>query len=493
MNSNNIKIVFGLKAKQKRVDLELTLQTLSKKSGLSVSYLNEIEKGKKYPKPEKITKLAVALETTYEEMVSLKLEKKLALLGDIIQSNVLNELPLEFFGVDSNKILTILSEAPKKVNAFLSTLLELSRNNELRNEHFFHTALRSYQELNFNYFIDLEKLAVEYRKEKDVSMMNEGEIKNVLQSKYGYNFQELDLAQYPELISIRSILYPKKGNLLLINPNLSLAQRRFIFARELSFNLLDVKVRPLTFSYNRIRSFDELHNNFRASYLSVSLLIDEARFIDDIKDFFQTKKFDSKRIDKLLTKYQVTPEMLLHRLTSILPKFFGIKSLFFLRFNNPRQEDYFSLSKELHLSKKHNPHGNRLGEHYCRRWVALGVLKELNKNQKSGKGNKLVIRAQVSKYIGSENEYLCISIARHMGPTPNVNSSVTLGLLVNKDLRKKVAFLNDLSIKTKEVNSTCERCPAENCKDRVAESFVINNINAKEKVKGALSNLESSL
>ncbi|MBT7652428.1 MAG: ImmA/IrrE family metallo-endopeptidase [Flavobacteriales bacterium] len=466
---------------------------MSEKSGLSVSYLNEIEKGKKYPKPEKITKLADALETTYEEMVSLKLEKKLALLGDIIQSNILNELPLEFFGVDSNKILTILSEAPKKVNAFLSTLLELSRNTELRNEHFYHTALRSYQELNFNYFIDLEKLAVEYRKEKDGSMMKEGEIKNVLQSKYGYNFQELDLAQYPELISIRSVLYPKKGNLLLINPNLSLAQRRFIFARELSFNLLDVKVRPLTFSYNRIRSFDELHNNFRASYLSVSLLIDEARFKDDIKDFFQTKKFDSKRIDKLLTKYQVTPEMLLHRLTSILPKFFGIRSLFFLRFNNPRQEDYFSLSKELHLSKKHNPHGNRLGEHYCRRWVALGVLKELNKNQKSGKGNKLVIRAQVSKYLGSENEYLCISIARHMGPTPNVNSSVTLGLLVNKDLRKKVVFLNDLSIKIREVNSTCERCPAENCKDRVAESFVINNINAKEKVKGALSNLESSL
>jgi hypothetical protein len=80
-----------------------------------------------------------------------------------------------------------------------------------------------------------------------------------------------------------------------------------------------------------------------------------------------------------------------------------------------------------------------------------------------------------------------------MGPTPNVNSSVTLGLLVNKDLRKKVVFLNDLSIKIREVNSTCERCPAENCKDRVAESFVINNINAKEKVKGALSNLESSL
>jgi hypothetical protein len=164
-----------------------------------------------------------------------------------------------------------------------------------------------------------------------------------------------------------------------------------------------------------------------------------------------------------------------------------------LRFNNSGKEDYYSLSKELHLSKKHNPHGNRLGEHYCRRWVALGVLKDLKKNQKSGKGDKPVVRAQISKYIGSENEYLCISIARPMSPTPNVNSSVTLGLLVNANLRKKVAFLNDLSVKTREVNSTCERCPAENCKERVAEAFVVNNRNARAKVKGSLATLRSSL
>jgi transcriptional regulator with XRE-family HTH domain/Zn-dependent peptidase ImmA (M78 family) len=489
LNSGNIKIVFGLKAKQKRTDLGLTLQNLSKKSGLSVSYLNEIEKGKKYPKPEKITKLA------YEEMVSLKLEKKLALLGEIIQSNVLNELPLEFFGVDSSKILTILSEAPTKVNAFVSTILELSRNNELRQEHFYHTALRSYQELNYNHFKDLERLVIEYRNEKKLdgqSLKVEG-VKEILFSDYGYSFKDIDLESYPELVSIRSVLYPDKGNLLLTNPNLSIAQRRFVFARELAFNVLKVEERPLTFSYNRIKSFDELHNNFRASYFSVSLLIDEEKFIADLQKFFEMKKFDSKQIGKLLTDYQVTPEMLLHRMTSLLPKFFGIKSLFFLRFNNSGQEDYYSLSKEMHLSKKHNPHGNRLGEHYCRRWVALGALKDLKRNQKSGKGDKPVIRAQISKYIGSENEYLCLSIASPMSPTPGINSSVTLGLLVNTNLRKKVAFLNDLSVKTREVNSTCERCPAENCKERVAEAYVVNNRNAREKVKAALTTLRSSL
>ena len=110
LSGENIKIVFGLKAKQNRIDLGLTLQELGKKSGLSASYLNEIEKGKKYPKPEKISMLAEALETTYEDMVSLKLEKRLAPIGALLDANILGELPLEMFGVDASKVISILSD-----------------------------------------------------------------------------------------------------------------------------------------------------------------------------------------------------------------------------------------------------------------------------------------------------------------------------------------------------------------------------------------------
>ena len=44
-------------------------------TGLSKSYLNEIEKRKKYPKRDKIVLLSEALETTYDQLVSLKLIK----------------------------------------------------------------------------------------------------------------------------------------------------------------------------------------------------------------------------------------------------------------------------------------------------------------------------------------------------------------------------------------------------------------------------------
>ena len=49
-----IRLIFGLKLKQIRTEKNLSLFGLAKITGLSKSYLNEIEKGKKYPKRDKI-------------------------------------------------------------------------------------------------------------------------------------------------------------------------------------------------------------------------------------------------------------------------------------------------------------------------------------------------------------------------------------------------------------------------------------------------------
>ncbi len=100
VNKENIKIIFGLKLKQARKEKMLSLAKLSESSGLSISYLNEIEKGKKYPKPDKILSISEALDLNFDELVSLKLEKRLSPLSTLIKSDVLNEIPLDFFGID---------------------------------------------------------------------------------------------------------------------------------------------------------------------------------------------------------------------------------------------------------------------------------------------------------------------------------------------------------------------------------------------------------
>ena len=72
--SVNDRIIFGLKVKMLRQKRGMSFLELSKLSGISVSYLNEIEKGKKFPKPQKIADLAKALAVEEKELLSMELE-----------------------------------------------------------------------------------------------------------------------------------------------------------------------------------------------------------------------------------------------------------------------------------------------------------------------------------------------------------------------------------------------------------------------------------
>ena len=157
MEEEYIKLVFGLKLKQIRLKKNLSLFGLSKLTGLSKSYLNEIEKGKKYPKTDKIVLLAEKLEVPYDSLVSLKLDKNLAPVGELLQSKILKELPLELFGVKESNLIDIVANAPTKVNAFISTIIEIAKHYNFGKESFYLASLRSYQEANNNFFPDLEE------------------------------------------------------------------------------------------------------------------------------------------------------------------------------------------------------------------------------------------------------------------------------------------------------------------------------------------------
>ena len=122
-----IRLIFGLKLKQIRTEKNLSLFGLAKLSGLSKSYLNEIEKGKKYPKTDKILLLSENLEVPYDHFVSLKLDKNLAPIGEILQSKILKEIPLELFGIKENNLIDIIANAPAKVNAFISTIIKIAQ------------------------------------------------------------------------------------------------------------------------------------------------------------------------------------------------------------------------------------------------------------------------------------------------------------------------------------------------------------------------------
>ena len=476
VKSPNDRILFGLKVKQRRLKKNLSFAELSQKTGISVSYLNEIEKGKKYPKKDKIEGLAEALDISASYLISDDYDESIAPVAELLQSNFLNELPLDLFGIELSKVVEIIASAPARVGAFISTLLELSRNYALREENFYFGALRSYLELHNNYFEDLEQKVLDFAVDHDLPKerpLPSELLKQLLESKLGYKVLPTGLDDYPELKALRGVFLPNKKELLLPG-HLTPIQRSFQYGKELAFDYLRMEQRAYTSSLLQTNNFEEVLNHSRAIYFSVALHMPLRMIERDMRQFFQMEKWDAQAFIDIMHKYDATPEMYYHRLTNILPSIFGIKKLFFLRISHDFTRDHFEIDRELHLNHRHQPHGNGLEEHYCRRWIAISMLQELRSKQLDGEeiGNKVEI--QLSSYMATGDQYLVMTIGRSAYPSPNRNVGVSLGLLLDKHLKQQIKFLKDTDIPTRMVHTTCERCLISDCKVRAAEPVIIN-------------------
>jgi hypothetical protein len=493
LNSDKVKIIFGLKIRQLRIDKKLSLNEVATKSNLSISYLNEIEKGKKYPKTEKIMALSRAFEVDYDSLVSLKLSKQLEPIAELLNSNILTELPLTIFGIEPSDFIELMSQAPAKISAFISTIIEISRNYDLRVEQFYFSVLRSYQEMYDNYFDDLEESAQQFRKLFDIghtTSPNETLLSEILQNFYGYHIEEFTKEAQPNLVSIRSIYDPKTSKLL-INKDLSTEQKTFTYGREIGYQFLQLKNRSTISSVIEVESFEQVLNNFRASYFAGAILINKNSLIDRLTYFFASPKRDSSMLLSIMKLFCVTPEVFMHRLTNIVSSHFKIKNLFYLRFNNQIDNNLFYLTKEMHLTKLHTPHGTAMNEYYCRRWISLSLLKDLENIQMQNGFNAedLLCNAQISEYIDSENNYLVICLAKPSPPSLSMNSSITIGFAIDDNLKSVVNFLGDSSLIHRKVNETCERCGLENCVERMVAPVILQKRIARDKLKEAVANM----
>jgi transcriptional regulator with XRE-family HTH domain len=479
----NDKIIFGLKVRQLRQEQKMSFADFAKATGMSVSYLNEIEKGKKYPKEDKIEILAAALKVPAAVLTSTKLPRALAPVEDLLQSNFLQELPLDMFGVELPRVVEMIANAPSKVGAFIATLVDLSRNYALAEENFYFGALRSYLEMHNNYFEDLEEAVERFVTAHHLPTgmsIHPNALRRILEDEYDYNVIEDGLKDYPELHALRALLVPHNRNFLL-NQQLSSAQLCFQLGKELGFNYLQLKDRAYTSSLLKVENFEQVLSHFKAGYFSAALLINRQSFIEDLKHFFANPRWDADWLPNLLKKYDATPEMLFQRMTNLLPQYFGIEDIFIFRFVHRTSTGQMKMDKELHLNRRHRPHSNSLKEHYCRRWLSFSLMRDFKENE------SFKIGIQHSEYLQTEDNYLCITMATTVGQDKMV--SVTLGILQNEETRQKIKFSNDPSIPSKTVHTTCERCPLKDCAVRAADPIVVREKDKFKKIMTRVNDL----
>ncbi len=492
-----IRLIFGLKLKQLRQDKKLSLSDLSDKSGLSISYLNEIESGKKYPKEDKIASLAETLGTSFDKLVSLKLARNLAPIEELLESNILEQLPLDHYGIDINKLIFLMSNSSMQLSALIATFIETAQSSELSQNSFSRNALRNFKEFNENYFEDIEAAVDNFIKEnkiKHTRRIGYEQVKSILEKKYFYEINESSMNDNPGLDEIRAVVLKGKKNKLLLNNKLSEAQRTFIICKELAYNFLGIKDRSLIYPGLKLNTFDHLLNYFKVSYFSTALLVNSDFLVEDLEKFFKMPKWDENKLLTIINSYNSTTEMFFQRVANLTPKYFGLNKFFFFRLNHDIDRKTYNLSSELRLNSQRNFNELHSDEHYCRRWVSFETLQRMTSAIKRNKNFKERTAGILhSKFFGSGDEYLSISVAQRETLFKNYVSSLTIGFQIDDSLTNKIKFLSDSLIPIKIVNDTCERCTITDCKERAAPPTRALKIEHEKKLEAALQELKEKL
>lgn len=472
-SGENLRFILGLKLKHFRQKKGMSLKDLADRTKISISFLSEIEKGKKYPKPEKLVQMASALEVAFDDLVSLRVDKELGALTSLLDSPLLNEFPFELFGITPRDLIELMTNSPSKAGAFIRTFLEIGETYDMRVEHFLLAALRSYQKMNNNYFEELETAARQFmakQKWKPRPVLEFETLRSVFRDRYGFTIEESTFERFPALVGFRSIWLEGIPEKLVINKNLKPNQKAFIVGRELAYLFLGLQQRAKTSSWLKVESFEQVLNNFRASYFAGALLINKDLLRKDLTVLFKKKRWDGELFLRMMEKYNATPEMFLYRLSQLIPHYFGLSEIYYIRFNCPAGSESFQLTKELNMSHVHVPRGIGLNEHYCRRWLSITILKELAEQQKTGQDCRAIVATQRTRFIDSDAEFFTISMARPLSLSEKTNSSISLGFYINDDFKQVVKFWQDPAIPKVDVNETCERCglSPSACSDRVA-------------------------
>lgn len=467
--ADNPRLILGLKLRSLRAERGLTLQQTAARADLSVSYLSEIEKGRKYPKPERLLALAEALGVPFDELVSLQVDEKLGPLKLAMASPFLREFPFELFGFGQEDLFALMTADPVRAGAFLKTFLEVARAYDMSVEQFLLAALRAYQEMHHNHFAELEEAAAAFRAEAELPPppVDPALLGTALEERFGYRIDLEALASEPQLADLRSIFRAGDPPTLFVNDRLMPSQQAFVLAREIGYRRLALESRADTSSWIEVESFDQVLNHFRASYFAGALLLPAGPVLEELRAFFGAERWEPEALVGLMERYDSTPETFFTRLTQLLPVELDLAEIFFLRFTARTGSDELNLTKVLNLSQVPVPHGVGPAEHYCRRWPGTRLLR---RDAGVDSPTQPAVVAQRSFFLDQEEEFLVLATVRPLALRPEARSSVSLGFRLDPDAKRRIAFWDDPEIPRVEVGLTCERCrlPPEVCAERVA-------------------------
>ena len=449
VNEEKLRFILGFKLKNLRLEQGMSLKQAASRSGMSISYLSEIEKGKKYPKTEKLLSLAACYGTTYDDLVTAGEPDRHHPLEASLESGFFREFPFELFGLQAEDLFSLLTSAPDKAGALIRTFLEVGEMYDIRVDQFLFAALRAYQKMHNNYFPEIEEAVDAFllNNPRLGRPLDHQRLRRFLESEWKYQIDEEYLGSHDVLGGFRSVFLQGHRPRLFINPRLLPQQKAFIYAKEIGTHILGITSRTATSSWIKVESFDQVLNNFKTSYFAGALLLGRAQTAAGLHRIFRSRQFRPESWLGLMSQLNATPEIFFYRIGQLAYAEFGLENHYFMRLNSREGKQSFDVTKLLNLSGLSLPRGLSANEHYCRKWAGMRLLRARGRQReialpdlpaRSGP----TIAAQRAFLSGSNQEMFTFSISRTLQLSSSDDSCVILGFELDDTFKEAVPFWN---------------------------------------------------
>jgi len=455
MENNNLSNI-GSKVRKERRSKGLSQSDLSKNLGISASYLNLIESGRRTITVPLLIKIGNELGLSLKD---LTIESNKRLLSDVME--VLSNELFEDLDITNHDTTEFISNNPNIAKALLSlndTYISLrddtqnrlealdikSSVKERKSSRLPVEIVSDFLQENKNYFDSLEKKAENI---KQKIYIEEGH-RTIGHSLIQYLFNEHDTkvkVVTPEEDEKAIKRYDQKKNTLFLSEMLNYSSRNFHLAYQIAFLEGEDDINKII-NINKISSKDVI-NLLKISllnYLASAILM-------PYNDFLVTAKKFRYDIELLMHHFATSFEQVAHRLTNLQkPKAEGIP------FHFVKTDNAGNVSKRFSLSGIHIPrHGGA-----CPRWNVYSAFSSPGK-----------INTQISR-MPDGKVYFCIARAFEKGIEKfgAIKSFVSIGLGCDVRYAKEITYSDGIDFQNKKLETpigiSCRICPRIDCEQR---------------------------
>ena len=449
----------GSKIRKNRRVINLSQAELSKKLGISASYLNLIENGRRSVTVPLLIKLGNILGISLKELTPEGNQRLLSDIMDALSNEMFDDFDLtnievsEFVSNNPNiaKALLLLNDNHRNLSEDIQNRLERIDVNSIsktKNVTRLPAEIASdFLQEHSNYFLDLENIAIKVRKERNIKFDHyliggiERKLRDLLVDDYHIKIKIE--SQINDKNFVRN--YNTETKTLILSDMLGYTSRKFQYAYQIAM-LEGEEIVEKIIGKNKIYSEDVI-NLLKLSlfnYLAAAIVMPYEEFINTARKY----QYD---VEILMHHFATSFEQVTHRLTTLqAPKNQGVP------FHMLKVDIAGNVSKRFSLSGIHIPrHGGA-----CPRWNVYTAF--LNPGR---------IQTQISR-MPDGKVYFCIARAFEKGVekhgTPK--SFVSIGLGCDIKYGSELTYAEGINLSNKNLETpigvSCRICPRMNCQQR---------------------------